>query len=853
VEEPGSQVWVERTVRRAVGADYSVTGGSVWLVARPSDVSLPDHGWKLHISSRMSNFPALVEKLLPLLVAERCLFKLARSREVLRDLNSGLSAPATVGKAVTLYPAPDRVREFGLSLAHALRGHQGPRVLSDRRVLANAPVYYRYGSFVATIGHDRLGRPEIRLHGPDGEEFDGLAGLTYRQPGWAADPFAGLTTAKEGDGLLVGGRFRISAGLKQAAQGNVYRAVDTRDGSPVVVKQARAHVAEFGERNDSRLRLRNERRVLGVLDGVRGVPRFVDHFRHGEDEFLVTSDCGPRSLTDDVTLHGPYGVGTGSRGMEGLATDLARVLLALHERGVTMRDLTPNNIVVGEGPGQGPGEGTSLIDFGYAAHAGLHLAGSTKGYAPARQLRDEDPRDTDDLHALGMVLVFAVTGLHPVTVGEDPELPRTRALQAIRRRFGREPSGVTAAIVELLSGDAERARTAVGRLAAGEYGTTSTISVPACPEVTPAMAAELTDRLLDDLLAGVDRVLAAPENTLAANDASIYTGGAGVGMELLAHVARRPEVAPKISELAEFTVRVAERTGRPPGLFGGSTGTDIFLWEAAERGLGAADWSGRGLPPPEWDAIPCDLIDGQAGVGLGHLYLHRLGGAPDDLDVAKRCAAAIAAEPPPERTTVPGEADAGLGRAHGLAGAVSLLLGVAEVTGAAELLDTAAHRARHLAELAKALVAEARDPAAEPMTASWCRGLTGIGQTLLEAGAALRDEAMSRLARDAADVCVGRVPRLSSLGQCCGAAGVGGFLLDVAVADRSERHWQGAFDVATHLLLRSAGTPERPVLAKPRPSSPTTTTLSWAQGLAGVTAFFRRLAGEGAGASPIFR
>ncbi|MEV0675256.1 lanthionine synthetase LanC family protein [Actinosynnema sp. NPDC050436] len=852
--EAGSRAWVERLVRDAVGTGYSVAVGSAWVVARPAGASLPDQGWKLHVSSRVSTFPALVAKLVPLLAAEGCLFKLACSQEVLRDLNGGLVAPAAVGKAFTVYPAASRVRELGLALARALRGHEGPRVLSDRRVLANSPVYYRYGSLAEALGRDRLGRPEIRLPGPAGEEFDGVAGLSYRQPPWAVDPFAGAGTAPVGTDLLLGGRFRVTGGIRQAAQGNVFRAVDTRDGRPVVVKQARAHVAEYGERNDARLRLRNERRVLAVLAGVDGVPRFVDHFRHGDDEFLVTGDCGPRTLADDVQRHGPWPPGGGPRGWDRLAADLARVLAAVHDRGVVMRDLSPNNVVVGDG--------IRLVDFGLAAHDGVHLPGSTPGYAPARQARDEPPQDTDDLHALGAVLLFAATGLHPVTLGTDPDLPRTRALQTIRRRFGPAPHGVAGAVVDLLSGDADLTRDAARGLAAGGHRRSvasipvpavpavavSVVSVPAVPEVTVDLAADLTGRLLDDLLGLVDRVVHAPEHTLAANDVSAYTGSAGIGLELMRHLESRPSVGPRARELAEFTLRVAARADRPPGLFGGSTGTDLFLSEAARRGLGAKGWSGRGLPADDpaddGDVPPCDLVDGPAGVGLGHLHLHRLTGGAADLEVARRCADAVRADPVAGRTSAPGEADAGLGRAHGLAGGIALLLDLGHFADQG-LLECAARRAHHLAGLADTLVAEAGAPGAEPMTVSWCRGLAGIGRTLAHAGAVLDDRRLTAVAHAAADACAARVPGLGTLGRCCGAVGVGEFLLDLA---DSERHRQAAFDVATHLLLRSSGPPDHPGFTAPQAT--VTKALSWAHGLTGILAFFRRLSTESTDGHP---
>ncbi|WP_455568735.1 class III lanthionine synthetase LanKC N-terminal domain-containing protein [Streptomyces laurentii] len=842
MEKTGSSDWVNRVVRQHVGADCSVTKGSVWLAVRPDGVLLPEHGWKLHVSSRAADFPDLVEKLLPLLVAEGCAFKLACSQRTLYALNDGHTAPASVGKAFTIYPDPQRVREFGLRLAGELQGYQGPRVLSDRRVLAKAPVYYRYGSFTARRGSSASGASATKILGPVGEEFDGLAGLSYQQPSWVEDPFSGVRTDTDRDrsGTLLDGRYRLVVGIREAAQGNTYRAIDERqDGRRVVVKQARALVAEAVGHNDSRLRLRNERRVLRVLDGVAGVPQFIDHFQYGDDEFLITSDCGPLTLAEDVRRNGPYVPGTQGRSLDRLATELARILVTVHERGVVMRDLSSTNVLIGDG--------ANIIDFGLASHEGLHLPGWTPGYAPARQVRDEPPRDTDDLFALGMTLLFAASRLQPVSVGGDPELPRIRALQAMSRYLA--PSGTMSAIADLL-GDDEQARAAVRRIASGDTGRPALLSLPSVPVVTAELAAEVTDNLVGDLLGRMDRVLEASKDTQAAHDVSVYSGSAGIGMELLHH-RERSAVEPTVRELTAFTARVASRMSPQPALFSGVTGVDMFLTEAVESGMSIAGWRGRSLPPPEWSGESFDLNDGTAGVGMGHLYFYRVHGDPADLQVARRCARAVLSEQPLGPPPLPGEADVMAGRAHGLAGVVELLVTLAGETGDAWAREAATDRVRDLAERTRNLIDQAKDPSAEPLIVSWCRGLPGLGQTLLHASTVLDDESLVDLAREAADACVARIPWLSSLGQCCGAAGVGNYLLNLAAVDQSERYRDAAFDLATHLLLRSGGP-----LAHPRWFAATDTpdrSLSWAKGLSGILAFFRRLADGGPESLPVFR
>ena len=149
---------IERLVADGVGAGYRISVGPVWVMVMPEALLLPEHGWKIHVSSRGVSFPELVQTILPVLVAEGCSFKLARSQRTVGELNDGLSFPESVGKAVTIYPDQQRVRVFGERLAELLRGFSGPRILSDRRVSSSAPVYYRYGPFTAGWESDARGK-----------------------------------------------------------------------------------------------------------------------------------------------------------------------------------------------------------------------------------------------------------------------------------------------------------------------------------------------------------------------------------------------------------------------------------------------------------------------------------------------------------------------------------------------------------------------------------------------------------------------------------------------------------------------------------------------------------------------
>jgi tRNA A-37 threonylcarbamoyl transferase component Bud32 len=833
---------IEMLVRNGAGLGRRVTRGATWLMVTPDGLAAAEHGWKLHVSSRSATFSDLVETILPVLAAEGCAFKLARSCGVLAELNDGLTSPATVGKAVTVYPDQRRVRELGLTLVALLAGRPGPRILSDRQVTRSAPVYYRYGAFEAAWESGERGQLKLVLHGPGGEVFDGTADLVYRQPPWAVDPFTGATDdgGSSSGPQILGGRYEVTAGLRQAASGNVYTAIDDRNGAAVVIKQARALVSEDRQQADTRLRLRNERRVLQALEGVAGVPQFVDHFRHADDEFLVISDCGPANLTEDVLSRGAYRAGPeGTRSLGTLAAGLARILSQVHQRGVIMRDLSPKNVVISE-----TGE-PSIIDFGIAAYDGLHLDGATPGYAPARQRRAAPPEIADDYFALGMTLLFAATALDPVSAGDDPELPRHRALQTITAVYGASPPVIIRLAADLIGRGEQVAADAFGYLASGESGRPPVPagSLPTAPVLTADVAAEVADSLLDDLLRQAEQLLETPPGQRAAHDASIYQGSAGIGLELLHHMGDRRAVG-LLAGLAAFSVQAAERAKLAPGLIIGTTGVEIFLWQAATSGV-AVPGGAASAPGPGWQPDGDDLMVGAAGVGLGQLWLSRSGESAH-LACAMRCGHGILSGTTPATLVDDGSMlvaglDPAAGRAHGLAGVTEFLLALAARTGDENVLAAAADRASQLAERARPLIQQTTQLTAGPMAVSWCQGLAGIGPVLAMAGAVLADTTLTHLAGQAADACIAYLPRLAIAGRCCGAAGVGTFLLDLAISGQDERYWHAAERVGAQILLRSAGPPSHPVFTP----GPEDSSAGWAYGLAGLLPLFRRLASRG--------
>ncbi|MFJ8278587.1 class IV lanthionine synthetase LanL [Streptomyces griseoviridis] len=851
-----------RSLVRAVLDDLGASGWTfdeddVWCRVAPPSAAARVQGWKLHVSATALSAPHVLDRAARVLAAGGCAFKFARSLDLVEEMTSASYDRAQCGKFLTAYPDDDdHFRDLADRLDAATAGLPGPAILSDRPLRAGSLVHYRYGAFrgVPVLNND--GSFETRLREPGGAAVTDPRKPWFCPPAWAELPLAGTpgrppATPAEPSSVLLAGRFVVKEAIRHSARGGVYRALDEHTGTEVVVKQARAHVAEGLTGSDARALLRREAEMLTALKGV--CPERVDAFEKDGHAFLVESLISGETLSQWVRRrYADGGPGVDPATAVAMAGRLAALLAEVHRRGLVHQDFTPNNIMVDD-------DGRLwLIDPEWATVPGAWTyRAHTPGFAAPEQCAG--PRfgpahgPAADLYSLGAVLCHLTTGVVPPAARDDRRerspAHRVGELLALIRPERAAARRLEPAILGLTAHRPEH-RWTMERFAASLADRTPAVApaperaggpAPAVAAPRPVPDGDLR-RLVEDGLTHLTRALrpsAAVEGQAGppsgrrlwkagpfgdtTDPCAVQHGSAGV----LAVLGRATELLDgdqlhaSHGLLARWTdERRASVPRLLPGLYFGRAGTAWALHDAARRlddpamARRAADLA---LAVPVRWPNP-DVCHGAAGAGLAQLHFWQTTHEPAFLDRIVACADGLVecAETVRGRIVWPVPADfdsalAGarhLGFAHGVAGVASFLLGAARATGNQEYAELAAAAGDTLVAEAERGPWGARwrtDLDHEPgsgLLHHWCSGSTGVGTFLLRLWRATGDTIHLRLAEQAG-AAVHAARWTASTAACHGIAGDGDFLLDLAdaVPEGPYRSWAG--DLAAVLRLRA--------------------------------------------------
>ncbi len=225
-------------------------------------------------------------------------------------------------------------------------------------------------------------------------------------------------------GDLLADRYRIDARLGAGGMGTVWRAHDLRLDRDVAVKVLMPSFAGdpvLTERFD------REARALAAVASPHVIAIHDVVTSAGSDPFLVMELCPDGSLGDRLDAAGSLPTAVALP----LLADAAEGLVALHERGILHRDVTPRNVLLSGGRAKlgdlglaradGTGERPSLSE--------LTATGTTVGtlaYLAPELLEGEPPSAASDVYGLGAVAYRALAGVLPHAAGNVAELVTAR-------------------------------------------------------------------------------------------------------------------------------------------------------------------------------------------------------------------------------------------------------------------------------------------------------------------------------------------------------------------------------------------------------------------------------------------
>ncbi|MFD7405720.1 serine/threonine-protein kinase [Streptomyces sp. NPDC059866] len=232
-------------------------------------------------------------------------------------------------------------------------------------------------------------------------------------------------------GLLLGGRYRLTDAIGSGGMGRVWRAHDEVLHRVVAIKElTAAHFVSESDQERLLARTRAEARAAARINHS-AVVTVHDVLDHDARPWIVMELVEGRSLADAVKQDGRVEATEAAR----IGVWVLRALRAAHSAGVLHRDVKPGNVLLGD-------DGRVLLtDFGIAQIEGDstitrtgEVVGSVDYLAPER-VRGHDPGPAADLWALGATLYTAVEGRSPfrrtsplstmqAVVEEQPAEPR---------------------------------------------------------------------------------------------------------------------------------------------------------------------------------------------------------------------------------------------------------------------------------------------------------------------------------------------------------------------------------------------------------------------------------------------
>jgi eukaryotic-like serine/threonine-protein kinase len=225
-------------------------------------------------------------------------------------------------------------------------------------------------------------------------------------------------------GQMLRDRYKIVKLLGSGGFGDTYLAedLDLPNSASCVVKHLKPKTSDPQVARVARRLFESEAQVLYRLGNeCDRIPGLLAHFEENGEFYLVQELIDGEDLSSEIS--------TGKLWPEDKVTQFLQEILEIlnlaHKKGIVHRDLKPHNIMRRRQDGK-----IVLIDFGAVKEISTLTANErgettatiaigTPGYMPSEQSLGR-PRFCSDLYAVGMLAIYALTGIPPYELPKDP-------------------------------------------------------------------------------------------------------------------------------------------------------------------------------------------------------------------------------------------------------------------------------------------------------------------------------------------------------------------------------------------------------------------------------------------------
>lgn len=320
-----------------------------WIFLENQEFLIPDQGWKIHISAGYNNseLQSILNCVSNYLFDNNIWFKVTISYQEWILKNSKSADRIGAGKFITVYPKDEvEFRKTVKQLADLLKKYKvGPYILSDKRY-GNTNIYYRYGGFREI----RNSNGELCIRDNNGKLIPDKRAPFYQKPSFIKDPFEKEIKNKvdKVSNKEKLDSYNISAALHFSNAGGVY--LGQRNGKKYVIKEGRKHAGIDSHKQDGFSRIRHESEFLEKASKSPYVVKIKDHFKVWIHYYLVEDYLPLKSLGDFITDNFPvHDENTKYFALiKKIAKNLVKSLDDLHQRGIAVGDLQPDNILISD-------------------------------------------------------------------------------------------------------------------------------------------------------------------------------------------------------------------------------------------------------------------------------------------------------------------------------------------------------------------------------------------------------------------------------------------------------------------------------------------------------------------------